>query len=71
MKFAKWLTMVSAAVLSVFGPVAAQAADKVVIGDIDDMAGLYADINGPRAVEVINMRSPISAAARSASRSRS
>jgi hypothetical protein len=42
MKFAKWLTMVSAAVLSVFGPVAAQAADKVVIGDIDDMAGLYA-----------------------------
>jgi branched-chain amino acid transport system substrate-binding protein len=55
MKFAKWLTMVSAAVLSVFGPVAAQAADKVVIGDIDDMAGLYADINGPRAVEVINM----------------
>jgi branched-chain amino acid transport system substrate-binding protein len=55
MKFAKWLTMVSAAVLSLFGPVAAQAADKVVIGDIDDMAGLYADINGPRAVEVINM----------------
>jgi branched-chain amino acid transport system substrate-binding protein len=55
MKFAKWLTMVSAAVLSVFGPVAAQAADKVVIGDIDDMAGLYADINGPRAVETINM----------------
>jgi branched-chain amino acid transport system substrate-binding protein len=55
MKFAKWLTMVSAAVLSVFGPVAAQAADKVVIGDIDDMAGLYADINGPRAVEAINM----------------
>jgi branched-chain amino acid transport system substrate-binding protein len=55
MKFAKWLTMVSAAVLSLFGPVAAQAADKVVIGDIDDMAGLYADINGPRAVETINM----------------
>jgi branched-chain amino acid transport system substrate-binding protein len=55
MKFAKCLTMVSTAVLSVFGPVAAQAADKVVIGDIDDMAGLYADINGPRAVETINM----------------
>jgi branched-chain amino acid transport system substrate-binding protein len=55
MKFAKRLTMVSAAVLSVFGPVAAQAADKVVIGDIDDMAGVYADINGPRAAEAINM----------------
>ena len=26
-----------------------------MIGDIDDMAGLYADINGPRAVEAINM----------------
>ena len=30
-------------------------AGKVVIGDIDDMSGLYADINGPGAVEAIKM----------------
>jgi branched-chain amino acid transport system substrate-binding protein len=29
--------------------------DKVVIGDIDDMSGPYADIIGPRAVESIRM----------------
>ena len=46
---------VSAALLVSLSPLAARAADKVVIGDIDDMAGLYADINGPRAVEAINM----------------
>ena len=28
---------------------------QVVIGDIDDLSGLYADINGPRAVEGIKM----------------
>src|SRR4029077_11956533 len=28
---------------------------KVVIGDIDDMSGLYADIGGPGAVEAIKM----------------
>jgi branched-chain amino acid transport system substrate-binding protein len=30
-------------------------AGKVVIGDIDDMSGLYADINSPGAVEAIKM----------------
>jgi branched-chain amino acid transport system substrate-binding protein len=30
-------------------------ADKVVIGDIDDMTGIYADINGAGAVEAIKM----------------
>jgi branched-chain amino acid transport system substrate-binding protein len=30
-------------------------AGKVVIGDIDDMSGVYADINGPGAVEAIKM----------------
>ncbi len=31
------------------------ASDKVVIGDIDDMSGLYADVIGPKAVEAIKM----------------
>ena len=55
MTFSKGFATVSAALLSLFGPVVAQAADKVVIGDIDDMSGLYADVNGPRAVEGIKM----------------
>jgi branched-chain amino acid transport system substrate-binding protein len=34
----------------------AQAAtDKVVIGDIDDMSGVYADVIGPKAVEAIKL----------------
>ena len=33
----------------------ATAADKVVIGDIDDMSGVYADVIGPKAVEAIKM----------------
>jgi hypothetical protein len=71
MTFAKWRATVSAALLISLAPFAARAADKVVIGDIDDMSGLYADINGPRAVEAINMATPTSAAARSASGSKS
>ena len=31
------------------------AADKVVIGDIDDMSGVYADVIGPKAVEALKM----------------
>jgi branched-chain amino acid transport system substrate-binding protein len=54
MTFAKSLAAVSAALI-LAAPLAARAAEKVVIGDIDDMSGLYADINGPRAVEAINM----------------
>ena len=34
---------------------AAGAAEKVVIGDIDDMSGVYADVIGPKAVEAIKM----------------
>ena len=54
MTFRKWLATASAALISL-APLMAQAADKVVIGDIDDMSGLYADINGPKAVEAIRM----------------
>ena len=31
------------------------ASDKVVIGDIDDMSGVYADVIGPKAIESIKM----------------
>jgi branched-chain amino acid transport system substrate-binding protein len=55
MTFGKWLARVSAALLISLSPFAARAADKVVIGDIDDMSGPYADVNGPRAVEGIKM----------------
>jgi branched-chain amino acid transport system substrate-binding protein len=55
MTFSKWLATASAPLLIALAPLAAQAAEKVVIGDIDDMSGLYADVNGPRAVEGIKM----------------
>jgi branched-chain amino acid transport system substrate-binding protein len=55
MTFTKWLAPVSAALLISLSPFAAEAAGKVVIGDIDDMSGPYADVNGPRAVEGIKM----------------
>src|SRR5258708_25393149 len=31
------------------------AADQVVIGDIDDMSGVYADVMGQAGIDVINM----------------
>jgi branched-chain amino acid transport system substrate-binding protein len=34
---------------------ASAAADQVVIGDIDDMSGVYADVMGQAGVDVINM----------------
>ena len=55
MSFVRRLAAVSAALLISLAPFAARAADKVVIGDIDDLSGVYADVNGPRAVEGIKM----------------
>jgi branched-chain amino acid transport system substrate-binding protein len=50
------LATASVALMAAFISVAADAAsDKVVIGDIDDMSGVYADVNGPKAVEAIKM----------------
>jgi len=43
---------VSLLALSLAAPAFA-ASDKVVIGDIDDMSGVYADVIGPKAVEAI------------------
>ncbi len=50
------LATASAAWLSALAILPAEAAsDKVVIGDIDDMSGVYADIIGPKGVESIKM----------------
>jgi branched-chain amino acid transport system substrate-binding protein len=54
MKFSTWLAAISS-ILVLAAPIAARAADTVVIGDIDDLSGLYADVNGPRAVEAARM----------------
>ena len=52
----KSLLHISTALLASLWSCAALAgADKVVIGDIDDMTGVYADINGAGAVEAIKM----------------
>jgi branched-chain amino acid transport system substrate-binding protein len=48
------LTAALAAALTVFALQAA-AADQVVIGDIDDLTGVYADAQGQGGVEAINM----------------
>ncbi|HLX98137.1 MAG TPA: ABC transporter substrate-binding protein [Roseiarcus sp.] len=48
--------MLAAALSASLAAGAAQAAsDKVVIGDIDDMSGPYADVIGPNGVEAIKM----------------
>jgi branched-chain amino acid transport system substrate-binding protein len=45
----------TALLASLWSCVAFAGADEVVIGDIDDMTGIYADINGAGAVEAIKM----------------
>ena len=55
MRFSTWTLTLGAATLVAAGPYAAQAADAVVIGDIDDMSGVYADVEGAGGVEAINM----------------
>jgi branched-chain amino acid transport system substrate-binding protein len=50
------LATASAAWLAALASLPAEAAsDKVVIGDIDDMSGVYADIIGPKGVEALKM----------------
>ena len=56
MKYSNWFSRVSTALVASLAPFSSQAApDKIVIGDIDDMSGIYADVVGPRAVESIKM----------------
>jgi len=49
----RMLTVVTAAALAAAAGGAARAADEVVIGDIDDMSGVYADVMGAAGVEVV------------------
>ncbi len=55
MTIGKWLAPIAAALLIASPQLASAASDKVVIGDIDDMSGPYADVIGPRAVEGVKM----------------
>src|SRR6202453_23995 len=52
----KTTIVVLGALLGLYGASqASAAADQVVIGDIDDMSGVYADVLGQAGIEVINM----------------
>jgi branched-chain amino acid transport system substrate-binding protein len=55
MKRKDWLAALAGALATMGLGGAAEAADKVVIGDIDDMSGVYADVIGPKGVEGIKM----------------
>ncbi len=45
----------ASAVAALLSPLAANAGNEVVIGDIDDMSGLYADVIGPGGIEAVKM----------------
>ncbi|MGP8035417.1 MAG: ABC transporter substrate-binding protein [Steroidobacteraceae bacterium] len=49
------LTLATAAALAVTAGGRVLAADEVVIGDLDDMSGVYADVEGAGGVEAIKM----------------
>jgi branched-chain amino acid transport system substrate-binding protein len=56
MKLSRWTMALCAATFIGASPYPAYAAgDQVVIGDIDDMSGVYADVEGAGGVEAINM----------------
>ena len=50
-----WAALSGVALAALLSASAQAASDKVVIGDIDDMSGVYADVIGPKAVEAIKM----------------
>jgi branched-chain amino acid transport system substrate-binding protein len=56
MNFAKWtLSAAAVALVAAAGPMAYAASNQVVIGDIDDLSGLYADVIGKGGEVAINM----------------
>jgi branched-chain amino acid transport system substrate-binding protein len=56
MRVSRWTIALCVATLVAVSPQAARAAGaQVVIGDIDDMSGVYADVEGAGGVEAINM----------------
>jgi len=54
-ELSRWTLALGAATFVAASSHAAHAADSVVIGDIDDMSGVYADVEGAGGVEAINM----------------
>ncbi|HEX8783957.1 MAG TPA: ABC transporter substrate-binding protein [Steroidobacteraceae bacterium] len=55
MTLSRWTIALGAATVVAASSQAVRAADSVVIGDIDDMSGVYADVEGAGGVETINM----------------
>ena len=55
MRLSRWIISLCVAACAAASTGTAQAADSVVIGDIDDMSGVYADVEGAGGVEALNM----------------
>jgi branched-chain amino acid transport system substrate-binding protein len=55
MKMKTWAIGLVAAVAGMLGAQSTHAADDIVIGDIDDLSGTYADVSGPGGVEAVKM----------------
>jgi branched-chain amino acid transport system substrate-binding protein len=55
MKLESWIAPLSGVLFATLMSGASSAAEKVVIGDIDDMSGVYADVIGPKGIEAIKM----------------
>jgi branched-chain amino acid transport system substrate-binding protein len=55
MKIQRFAILPCALLSLIAGHAALAAGDQVVIGDIDDLSGVYADVQGPGGIEAINM----------------
>src|ERR1700691_6158856 len=55
MKMKTWAIGLAAALAGMLGAQSTHAADDIVIGDLDDLSGNYADVAGAGAVEAIKM----------------
>jgi branched-chain amino acid transport system substrate-binding protein len=55
MKMKTWAIGLAAMLAGMLGAQSTHAADDVVIGDIDDLSGTYADVSGPGGVEAVKM----------------
>jgi branched-chain amino acid transport system substrate-binding protein len=55
MKIQRFAILPCAMLSLIAGPAALAAGDQVVIGDIDDLSGVYADVNGQGGIEAVNM----------------
>src|ERR1700733_8997006 len=55
MKMKTWAIGLVAAVAGMLGAQSVHAAEDIVIGDIDDLSGTYADVSGPGGIEAVKM----------------